>query len=196
MSWEDVGKEILKYAPTAAGIAAPFLGPAGPLLPIAVKALTSAFGIPEESPPDRVLQTMSQAPEALAKIHLALMDFQKEQMRLEFADISDARGRQIEHEKATGKTDVNLYVLAWIVVAGFFFTTGYLINLAHDGKTIKDQTGAIFMLLGSLSTAFGMVMTFFFGAARSNLNRENTLLNAIPAWMGEKLGIGNGGKKK
>ncbi len=190
MTWQELGKEILRLAPTAAGIATPFLGPAGPLLPVAAKALASAFGVESEDPqPDQLLEAIKADPDFLGKVHLAQVAFQTEQMRLEFGDIADARNRQIQHEKATGKTDINLYILAWIVVAGFFSVTGYLIHLSEAAKGLQDRTGAIFMLLGSLSTAFGMVMTFFFGAARSNQQRESTLLNAIPEWVGSKLGI-------
>ncbi len=181
MTWQDVARKILTLAPQAASLAAPFLGPAGPILPVAVKALCSYFRIDDPDPkPEVVLAAIEADPQATVNLRMAQIEFDRERMRLEYADTQNARQRQTEHERVTGKSDTNLYVLAWVVVGGFLGLTGFLIWFAYKGVPIIDQSGVLYMLLGTLSTAFGMVMGYFFGSSRGSRDKDELLLKAIP----------------
>ena len=172
-----------------ASLAAPFLGPVGPLLPVAIKALASILGIKDPDPgPDQVHAALDTAtrmdPDLTAKLSLAQGDLQKEEMRLEFADLQSARDRQTQHEKATGKSDVNLYVLAWLFVGGFFVT--YIIMLVMIFTNLFPATippAAIYLmgtLNGTLTAGVGAVVQYFFGKTKDSAAHVDMLANSIP----------------
>jgi hypothetical protein len=206
VTFEDVGKKILQYAPTAASLAGPFLGPVGPLLPIAVKALSSILGVTDPAPtPDQLHAALETAvtsdPNFVAKLSQAQADFQMEQMRLEFADLANARDRQLQHEKVTGKSDYNLYVLAWMFVGGFFATLIVMTIFIFTGVFPKDISPAALYLLGNLNgtltAGVGAVVQYFFGKNKDSALHNQQLADSIPFSQLDKLkgALGQAGGK-
>jgi len=156
--------------------AAPLLGtaiggPVGTLAGGAISLIASTFGVEDAENPEAVYNAISADPDAVVKLkqielnnktELERIALQKDQAHL--ADIQNARTREIEMAKATGKKDINLYVLAWIVVAGFF---GSFILLTFIN--LPEASGqAIFLLCGALIAGFGSVMNYFFGTSKSS----------------------------
>lgn len=89
------------------------------------------------------------------------LDNEKDQMFL--SDKQSARSRQTDSEKATGKVDVALYVIAGVIVVAFFVSILALIFV-----TLDKQSGTyelLLMLFGALTTKFGTVVDYFFGAS-------------------------------
>lgn len=89
------------------------------------------------------------------------LDNEKDQMFL--SDKQSARSRQIDSEKATGKVDVALYAIAGVIVVAFFVSILALIFI-----TLDKQSGTyelLLMLFGALTTKFGTVVDYFFGAS-------------------------------
>lgn len=89
------------------------------------------------------------------------LDNEKDQMFL--SDKQSARSRQVDSEKATGKVDVALYVIAGVIVIAFFVSILALIFI-----TLDKQSGTyelLLMLFGALTTKFGTVVDYFFGAS-------------------------------
>ena len=89
------------------------------------------------------------------------LDNEKDQMFL--SDKQSARSRQTDSEKATGKVDVALYVIAGVIVVAFFVSI-----LALIFTTLDKQSGTyelLLMLFGALTTKFGTVVDYFFGAS-------------------------------
>ena len=89
------------------------------------------------------------------------LDNEKDQMFL--SDKQSARSRQVDSEKATGKVDVALYVIAGVIVVAFFVSILALIFI-----TLDKQSGTyelLLMLFGALTTKFGTVVDYFFGAS-------------------------------
>ena len=89
------------------------------------------------------------------------LDNEKDQMFL--SDKQSARSRQTDSEKATGKVDVALYVIAGVIVVAFFASILALIFI-----TLDKQSGTyelLLMLFGALTTKFGTVVDYFFGAS-------------------------------
>ena len=99
----------------------------------------------------------------LAKIELEANNKVRE---LELQDIQSARSRQIEHEKVAG-TDVNLYLLAWTIVIGFFALVATMIFV----ELPNSSNDVIFMLFGSLAAGFGSVIGYFFGSSKSSADK-------------------------
>lgn len=89
------------------------------------------------------------------------LDNEKDQMFL--SDKQSARSRQTDSEKATGKVDVALYAIAGVIVVAFFVSILALIFI-----TLDKQSGTyelLLMLFGALTTKFGTVVDYFFGAS-------------------------------
>lgn len=171
-SWSDVGKLLGEAAPivgTAIG------GPAGTAIGSLVAGL---LGV--DNNPDAVANAIKADPSIAVKIEelklkaheLDLEAVTKakqaeiDELNLRLSDIQNARSRQVEHEKATGKSDINLYVLAWVVITGFFALIGMTMFIE-----IKDSTGTVFMLMGTLSAGFGAVIQYFFGSSKSSADK-------------------------
>jgi len=57
------------------------------------------------------------------------------------------------------------------------------VNLPYLGAVvppidpITDQTGVLFMLFGTLSTSFGMVVGYFFGSSKGSADKSMELAN-------------------
>ena len=79
-------------------------------------------------------------------------------------DTQSARDREVEIVKATGKKDINLYVLAWTIVTGFFISVGTLMFVSLP----ETSSQAVFLLCGALIAGFGSVIHYFFGTNKSS----------------------------
>ena len=73
--------------------------------------------------------------------------------------------------------DINKFIIAWIIVVGFFSVSIYLLYLVKGGQEIKDSTGAIFMLLGALVSKFSAVIDYFFGSTQSSADKTAQIVN-------------------
>ena len=169
MDWETVGKQFIE-----AGL--PLLGTilGGPLGGLAGKAagslIASKLGCEEtELNPDMLINALAD-PATLATLKELELSHTLELESLIMQDRASARQREIEITKVTGTRDINLYIMAWILFAGFFSLLGLL--MFHSLPA--DQSGVIYMLFGSLSTGFGSVVAYFFGSSKSS--KEKTAL--------------------
>ena len=169
MKWGDIGNVIGKAAPIVGGLIG---GPAGAGIGSAISGL---LGVANE--PDEVAKALKGDPDALVKIKQYEIDHkydlqkvQLEAVKVDLTDVQDARSRQNEHEKATGKSDINLYVLAWTIVIGFFGLIGVMMYVAIPAAS----NNIIYMLFGTLAAGFGSVMQYFFGSSRGS--KEKTLM--------------------
>lgn len=99
------------------------------------------------------------------ELHYEAVDKQRQaeldELKAYIGDIQSARSRQVEHEKAVGDSDINFYVLAWVIMLGFF---GLMATLMFVEIPIK-QTEVMFMLFGTLSAGFGAVI---YNSSKSN----------------------------
>lgn len=67
--------------------------------------------------------------------------------------------------------DLNRYILAWFLGAGFFVMIVVLIfvDIKEGSKEI------VYTLLGSFGTAFGMAMSYFFGSSEGSKEKTKLL---------------------
>lgn len=182
---KNIADKIVDYAPSVAAAITTVTGGTGAPLGIALTALSSlgkAFGLGDKASPEDILKTINADPDIALKARIADQDYSLkmrqadiEELKTQLSDVQSARQRQIEHEKTTGKSDKNLYVLSWLIISGFFVLTGALIYFSYNGKTIEDGTGVLFMLLGTLSTAFGCVIQYFFGSSKGSADKSSLL---------------------
>lgn len=180
---KEIASQIGQWAPAIGTALAGFTGGISAPIGIALGALSKVLGLPEDSEPDEILNALAADPEARLKAMqaenefiLKMSELKIKDLGLRLEDTQDARKMRVEHEKVTGKGDLNLYILAWVVVTGFFALIMALLNF----ELPKDQNGVVFMLFGSLATGFGQVLQFFFGSSKSSADKTELLAMAPP----------------
>lgn len=192
MDWKDVGKFIAKGAPMLGNIVGNFVPGAsavGQLAGGAASMVCSALGVDMSDPsaPDKVIEAIKADPEALLKLktlemeneqHLREMNFkvmelQAQERKDELEDRQNARGREIEIRKAGG-TNIPMYLLAGLIVVGFFVLCFGMIKWAIP----EDSAGVVYMLFGTLATSFGAVVQYFFGSSQSSGQKTKLMAQA------------------
>ncbi len=186
MDLKELGAKIAALAPNLGAVVG---GPIGALAGSAVKIIAEAFGLKAEAKPEEIAVAIQADPEAALKLKMAEMDFkvklqelalkerdqQIQELDIRLKDIQSARGRQVEHEKATGKRDINLYVLAWVIMGGFIGIIGCMVILQVSFKFVLQPDPLLTLLLGSLSTDAGLVVGYFFGTSMSSHEKTKLL---------------------
>jgi len=177
MDWKAVAAKIAGFAPMLGTLlGGPLGGAAGGLL----KVLANELGLKEEEiTPDNFMKALELDPNAVLKFKEFEMahkiEIQKlilESDRMHLQDRQDARKRQIESERATGKRDINLYVLAWMVVGLFFTLVGMLMWVVLP----EANVGPINQLFGAMATGFGMVLQYFFGSSKGSADKTAAMM--------------------
>lgn len=184
MDWKELGAKIANYAPALGatlGSVIPGAGTAvGGAVGLAVQALAGLLGITSQNPTPAELGAAIGVvtPELALKLKvadqtfsLAMRNIEKEELQARLIDVQSARDKEKAVVASTGEKDTNLYVLAWVLVVGFFCLTATLMYIPLP----LDQSGVIFMLFGSLSTGFGNVISYFFGSSKGSAEKSKTM---------------------
>ena len=79
------------------------------------------------------------------------------------ADKSNARNREIEVVKVTGKKDNTVIILAGVIVIGFFAGLISLVFVHLDKGSGTYEL--LYMMFGALIAKFGTVIDYFFGSS-------------------------------
>ena len=170
MKWKDIKETLIgKGLPLLGGV---FGGSAGEKIG---EGLAGALGC---DPTPEAINDAINDPEKLLQLKKYEMDHKKEleQIQLEetfayLADVQAARSREIEIARVTGKRDINLYVLAWTIVIGFFGLMGILIF-----RVIPTANSTILnLVVGALLGSFTTVIGYFFGSSKSSTDKTKLL---------------------
>jgi hypothetical protein len=180
MDWKDVGKAVGKAVPLLGTVLG---GPVGAAAGGVVSVVCQALGIENDNAaPEKVIQAIRQDPqgvlvklkeiESAERITLRKMALDEDHMYL--TDRQSARSADVEKTKATGSRDINLYVLSWVVIAGFFVLVGILIfkQIPDSNQTAKV---ALPMLFGALISGFKDVLGYFFGSSKGSSDKTALL---------------------
>lgn len=163
-------------------VVAPWIATAltGPLGGMAVSAAADALGLSDKTV-DAVKQAISGAtPEQMLALKQADQQFQLRMQELGFAQIKD-----LEAIAAGDRKDARALQVAtrsWVPAAlSIAVTVGYFVILIGmmTGKLKVSDSQALLLMLGSLGTAWGMVMAFWFGTTASS-GEKTRLLAASP----------------
>lgn len=153
----------------------------GPLAGIAVTAAADALGLSEKTT-EAVKQAISGAtPEQMLALKNADQEFQAHMLELGFKNISDLEKIAAEDRKdARGMQVANKSfmpaVLSTIIVIGYLGVLGFMLA----GKASVADSQALLLMLGSLGTGFGMVLSFWFGSTRTSEDKTRLLAAAQP----------------
>jgi len=157
---------------------APWIGTAlgGPLGGLAVEAAAQALGLSDKTAeavksalggatPDQLL-ALKQADQAFA-LQMQALGFKQvtDLESLAAEDRKDARAMQVANKSFMPA------LLSAIVTLGYF---GILVGMM-TGTLKVSESQALLIMLGSLSTAWGMVMAFWFGTTRQSEDKTRML---------------------
>lgn len=171
MDWQGLLKTVAPWLGTAIG---------GPLGGMAVEAIGNAMGLQERTV-DSVKQALAGAtPEQMLAIKKTEQDFAIHMQELGFKQISDLEAIAAADRKDARDMQKNLRsnipaLLSILVTGGYF---GILVGMMVGWLKVSDSQ-ALLLMLGSLSTAWGMVMAFWFGTT-SDSGRKTELLALTP----------------
>lgn len=158
---------------------APMIGTAlgGPLGGAAAAFLADKLGIETKTVEavSEVLNSGRMTPDQISAIKLAEIDFQKflkeNEIKIEQVHAQDrdsARKMQSEVQSPVPAA------LSIGVTLGYF---GILVGMMTDTLTVSESP-ALLIMLGSLGTAWGMVMSFWFGTTRSSSDKNEIIARA------------------
>lgn len=162
---------------------APWIGTAllGPLGGLAVDAAANALGVSEKTV-DAVKQAISGAnPEQMLALKKADQEFSLQMQALGFKQIADLEAIAAGDRKDA--RDLLKSTRSWVPAAlSGGVTFGYftiLIGLMTGVMTVSDSQ-AMLLMLGSLTTAWGVVMAFWFGTTADSGRKTELLAQAPP----------------
>lgn len=162
---------------------APWIGTAlgGPLGGMAVEAAANALGLSDKTI-DSVKQAIAGAtPEQMLALKQADQAFSLQMQALGFKQVVDletlAAGDRADARKMqVTKPSPIPAVLSLLVTAGYF---AILIGMMVGWFKVSDSQ-ALLIMLGSLGTAWGSVMAFWFGTTRDSARKTDLLAQAQP----------------
>lgn len=122
---------------------------------VADKVAGVVTGLTGQTDPLTGLDAIKADPALLAQFQQAVISHEAEMYRVEAADRSNARQREI------ATNDKTPAILAYLVTAGFFVVLGYQLIFGvpqHGGE-------ALLVMLGALGSAWAGVIAYYFGSS-------------------------------
>ena len=150
----------------------------GPLGGVAIAALGKVLNLDNATTTDitKAITDGKMTPDQMVEIKKLELQFQADEKErgfryseLEFADTKSAREMQISTQSNIPAT------LAILVTAGFF---GILIFMVTNGA--YKPTEPLLVMLGSLGTAWTMIIGFYFGSSHGSQSKDTLLAQASP----------------
>jgi len=172
MDWMALVRTVAPWIGTALG---------GPLGGMAVEAAANALGVSDKTA-EAVKQALGGAtPEQMLALKEADQTFQRDMQALGFKQITDLEALAAGDRKDA--RDMLKTTRSWVPAAlSFIVTVGYfgvLIGLLTQSLEVKDSQ-ALLLMLGSLGTAWGMVMAFWFGTTADSGRKTEMLARSTP----------------
>ena len=93
--------------------------------------------------------------------------------KLYIGDVQNARSREIEYTKATGKINWTMYALGGLITIGFFITIVCLFNF----ELIAFNKELIIYTVGGLQSAFITVVAYFFGSSKGSSDKNQMMVS-------------------
>lgn len=172
-------KETLAKITRVAPLIGSLLGPGGAAAGAVIKMAASALGVEEK--PEAIEAEILANPDALLKFKEMeaghKVEFEKlllERERIRLADVQDARKRQTDSEKITGKSDGNLYAMAWLGILGYLGLIVYLIRWGLPEMT-PELALMVGNLIGIVGAKYSGIFDYFFGSSQGSAQKTAML---------------------
>lgn len=162
MDWKQVGN-------TAISVGAPLLGGAlfGPAGAAVGSIIAGKFGVSPESTPEQVLAAIKGDPDAALKLrqiettHVErLQELENERLRIETADVQNARSAHQHHWMPS--------VITMVMCAMFGCIVGALFVWAIPG----DNKDIVVYMAGQVSGMMASCVTYWVGSTRASANKD------------------------
>lgn len=165
------------------GTVAPWIATAltGPLGGMAVGAAADALGLSEKTEDALKTALSGVTPEQMLALKNADQEFSLRMQELGFKQITDLEGiaaadrKDARDMQKTVRSPVPA-VLSIAVTVGYF---GILIGMM-SGSFKAGDSQALLLMLGSLSTGWGVVMSFWFGSTSGSAEKTRLLAQSAP----------------
>jgi len=146
-----------------------------PLLATAVSTVSPAAGIvinlivklfnADPNNLDDISTKMAADPNAAIKLKQLELEHADILSNNELQDRENARQREIEIDKITGKRDIILDVISLIVIIGYFLMCGVICATRLD----QSDHDVLYMMVGQLTGGFIMVLSYYFGSSNKTV---------------------------
>lgn len=174
--WVSLVKTVAPWIGTA------IAGPAGgPLVGMAVNAAADALGLSEKTVEAVKTAISGATPEMLQAMKKADQDFALHMQEIGFKNIEALEAIAAADRDSARK--MQMAAPSWVpatlscaVTAGYFIV---LIGMMTKTLLINDSQVAL-MMLGSLTTAWGSVLAYWFGTTRESNRKSDLLAQAQP----------------
>jgi hypothetical protein len=173
MDWTKLVSTVAPWIGTALG---------GPLGGMAVEAAANALGLSDKTV-DSVKQALAGVtPDQMLALKKADQDFALQMQALGFKQTTDleslaAGDRKDARSMQVSKPSPVPALLSIGVTLGYF---GILIGMMLGWLKV-DNSQALLLMLGSLGTAWGAVMAFWFGTTRDSGRKTELLAQSAPS---------------
>lgn len=117
-------------------------------------------------------ETLLKLKELEAKNEQFLLKASQENDKMYIADTQNARNREIQLAKETGKMNWPMYVLGGLVVIGFF---GTVIGLFTVELMVLNKELVIYTV-GGLQSAFITIIAYFYGSSKGSKDKDHNNL--------------------
>jgi hypothetical protein len=114
------------------------------------------------------------SPEQAQTMKLKLAEIELQAYQAQITDVQSARQMQMSNKSAWPG------VLTVVIVGGFYGVLAAVIWVGLPSTTAPGGE-AILMLIGSLTTALPMVLSFWFGTTQGSQNKDRMLMDSVPA---------------
>ena len=173
MDWKKVVATVAPWIGTAMG---------GPLGGAAVGAVANALGLSDKTEASLKAALSGVTPEQMLALKTADQIFAKQMQEIGFKQISDMEAIAANDRKDA--RDMQKVTRSWVpatlslvVTSGYF---GILVGILNGKFSVSDSQ-ALLLMLGSLSTAWGLVMAFWFGTTADSGRKTELLAKSTPA---------------
>lgn len=162
---------------------APWIGTAlgGPLGGLAASAAVKALGGSDETAEGLKAALAGATPADMLALKKADIEFQTSMQALGFKQITDIENiAALDRKDARAMQIANKSVvppLLSVLVTGGFFTL--LIGMMTGWLVVSDSQ-SLLLMLGSLTTGWGVVMAYWFGTTASSSEKTHIIANSTP----------------
>jgi heme A synthase len=175
MDWLALVKTVAPWIGTA------IAGPAGPLVGMAVSAAADALGLSEKTVEAVKAAVSGATPEMLQAMKRADQDFALRMQEIGFKNIADLEAIAAADRDSARKMQIS--APSWVPAAlSVTVTIGYFVVLiGMMTRTLQlNDSQVMLMMLGSLTTAWGVVLAYWFGTTRESNRKSDMLAQATP----------------
>lgn len=149
----------------------------------AVSLANKALGLPNSSSVKDISNTLRDNPQGVQKLQdleinnqAYLLSVKLQMDQAEFADKANARAREVEIAKATGRVAWFPPILGFIVVSAFTVVLCSMVFLPPSKeKRDESTTSLINILVGALTAGYSTVLGYYFGSSAGSRNKDYTI---------------------